>query len=242
MRRFILALLLLATIQSSVYADEVYISDRGGSHVGYIIDTWLWGYGTTLHWNAGTSPSSFTGDSIGGDTGTLWRVDLSSIPDGSPITAAEIVLIVDEVNTGGVTIRLYEIADANNGWVEGTKVGSVETGSPGWNHHTHNTITWDSPGLSTPGTDYINTLLGAVVATSLGTKTLTLNAAGRTAIEDRLASDDIEFIFRSSSYVYGHYARWHSSEASSTPDRPYMKITYTSAEEPVALSATIIRR
>ncbi len=225
---WILAILLLVIIPLPARADEVYISDRGGSHVGYILDNWLWGHASALHWNSGGDSQGWDGDSAGGDLRTLWRVDLSSIPDGSIVTAAEVVLLVNTISGGGITIILYEIANANNGWVEGTQSVAVETGSSDWNHYAHATTNWaGSAGLSTAGTDYINTSLGSVAATSTGTKTLTLNAAGRTAIEDRLASDDIEFVYYSSSYATDVYARWASSENPTTGNRPYLHITYT---------------
>ena len=240
----IIVLMAVALWWSPAHADEVYISDQGGSHVGAILDNYV---GSVLpNNNHGAGTLLILGGKVGTGGGTnnvISRCDISDIPTGSTVTAAEMILEVNVVATGG-TATLYEIHDNNNDWAEGTKVDAVEANSSCHNDHSYQDVQeWDgSPGLQTAGTDYINTSLGTVVMTSTGTKTLTLNATGRTAIEDRLATGDIEFLLRFSTYTDWQAVWLDSSESATTAERPVLHVTYTPPAAGGAPQAVIIRR
>jgi len=139
-------------------------------------DTFLYSDGATL--NFGTWFQLFC---KGQFYKPLFRFDLSGLPAGATCTAATLKLYA--LNTeGSNTYNLYQVADANGDWVEGTKAAAAETGSPCWNKKAYNTVDWaGSAGMSTAGTDYINTVLATVTASSTGAGGeifLTFNAAG----------------------------------------------------------------
>lgn len=239
---WVLAIVFIASIPA--HAIDVYISDRGGSHVGYCEDNGLFGdpFANAVNLNYGAATNIWVGASAFGDypIRTIQRYDLSMIPDGVIIQAAEIVIEVTTIIGSGDTVSLYQITDANNNWVEGTSSGATEVGASCWNDHTYQNVTeWaGSAGLSTAGIDYVNTKLMLDLAISTtGSKTLTLNAAGRIAIRKRLDDDDIEFLLHNTTTTQSNYAQFATSEHGTTSYRPYLKITYA-----LATPLIIIRR
>lgn len=228
------ALAMVLTISAPVQAIDVFISDRGGSHVGSCEDNALFGdpFANAYNFNFGGAPALFVGASPFGNNPirTIHRYDISMIPGNATIQAAEIVIEVTLVTGSGDTVSLYMIADANNDWVEGSSNNETEVGASCWNDRTYpNSTEWaGSPGLSTAGTDYVNTkLMSDVAISTTGSKTLTLNAAGVASIEDRLGDGDIEFLFHNTTTTEDNLFYLASSENGTTAFRPYLKVTYT---------------
>jgi len=90
----------------------------------------------------------------------LVQFDLSSVP--SPITSAELFFYVVTSTSFTYTLYVYRILDANSDWVEGTKNGQAETGSPSWSAKKESVEPWaGSAGLSTADTDYDSNELGS---------------------------------------------------------------------------------
>jgi hypothetical protein len=233
--RACLALCLLACA-SPAWADSVNISDRGGTDVGYCEDNYTSSV-LNPNDNGGGATSGYTGVNLG-EWRALWRFDLSSIADTATITAASINFYGSHTGLS-FTGTLCRIADANNDWVEGTANWTTETGASCWNKKIYNTTNWaGSAGLSTATTDYINTSLGTVTLASTGSKTLTLNAAGVTAIQNRLASDDIEFILFNNAGD-GSFFQISSSENATAANRPQLSVTYTPAAAGQVICVTI---
>lgn len=230
MRTLIKTLFVLFLFCSSAQADTVYISDQGGSHVGYCHDNGLVA-GGLANANYGGNNLLAAGDVSGLDEHTIIRWDTSQIPEGSDVTAVDIVFEVDAVYSGGVTITAYELDLDNYGWTEGTETGGTQAGSSCWNDHTYqNQVEWaGGAGCDVAGTDYINTSLGTCDMTSTGTKTLSLNASGVQAVEDSITGGTFEMITIPDTYDTGVRSVWRSSEYATAGDRPYMQVTYTEA-------------
>jgi hypothetical protein len=128
-------------------------------------------------------------------------------------------------------ISIYRIADANGSWVEGTSLGDSQSGSSCWNYRAYNTNTWaGSAGLSTAGTDYVNTVIGSATFTdgTSGYRTITLNSSGLTVLADWFgdASNNGVMLIGSGSNDY-----WTEIISSNGTDgsRPYLSVTYTAS-------------
>jgi len=100
------------------------------------------------------------------------RFDLSGIPSGQVCTAATLKLYWRDTNGVDDTISLYKITDANGNWVEGTSATPAASGDPCWNAKKADgsggvTTAWaGSAGLSTAGTDFVNTVIASAVTPS----------------------------------------------------------------------------
>ena len=226
-------------------AAEVFISDQSG-HVGFCEDNTLADAPALVNVNRGGNTFLFLGDG-GGDEQfrNIQRYDLSVIPSGVTITFAEIVMEATAITGSGDTSQLYQIADANNGWVEGTAVNATQVGSSCWNDYAYQNITeWaGQPGLDTAGTDYINTKLSPDQAISTtGTKTFVFNAAGVAAIQTRLSDNDIEFLFRNTTTALNNFINFASSENATNANRPYLRITHTAPPAGEGASRVLIIR
>ena len=121
---------------------------------------------------------------------TLIRFDLSSLAGiAKEITSATLRLTESSAGyspAGAGTVQLYRLADVNASWVEGTFAGTG-AGNPAdgqsiWNSrnaHTTSPTPWaGSVGASTPGTDYVNTVLASYPYTTATTGTIALPVAG----------------------------------------------------------------
>ena len=242
MRKLILSLLVTLLLASPVVADDYYISDQGGTHVGSCADNTIYSASAFNAYNlnyGGSATISVGSPAIGGAGRVITRFDLSMIEDDAEPIAAEIVLVATVITGGGDTVSLYQIAAANNGWVEGTADGVTQAGSSCWNDYAYQNVTeWaGSAGLSTATTDYINTKLATDQAISTtGTKTFALNTSGLAAVKARLASDNIEFLFNNLTTTTGNFITFASSENGTAGNRPYLHITTAGAP------ALIIRR
>lgn len=119
----------------------------------------------------------------------LQRWDLSDIPAGAIITSATLSLYDtnSSLRTANCTFNIYKISDANGDWVEGTKEDATGGAEPTWNYKVQNASTaWaGSAGLSTSGTDFINTSLASGTFTdgSSGFKDISLNSDGIDVLE-----------------------------------------------------------
>ena len=244
MRKLILSFLLAMLLASPVLADDYYISDQGGTHVGSCVDNTIYSPSTFNAYNlnyGGSAVISVGSSAIGGAGRIIARFDLTTIPGDSEIIAAEIVLVATSIAGGGDTISLYRIATANNGWVEGVQDGVLAddaTDESCWNWKAYNEGAWaGSAGLSTAGTDHYNTKLATDQAISTtGTKAFALNDTGLAAMKAMLAGNSIEFIFKNLTTTTGNYITFASSENGTVGNRPYLHITTAGAP------ALIIRR
>ena len=125
----------------------------------------------------------------------LFRFILSSIDSSNIATAASLIVTKasPKDSTRTTTYNLYEIATANGDWIEGTKDGATAgSGEPCWDAKAADgaggvTTAWaGSAGMSTAGTDYVNTSLASAnmlrhdeIYTQY---TYTLNASGLAVI------------------------------------------------------------
>lgn len=99
--------------------------------------------------NYGTSQSEVAASIFS----SISRIDETLIPAGT-ITLFEQKSVVSGTRT--YDFNVYKIAAANAGWVEGTKNGAIEAGSPCWNYHAYNTVNWaGAAGCSVSGTDFV---------------------------------------------------------------------------------------
>ena len=102
------------------------------------------------------------------DNNGVMRFSASLIPAGT-LTAFRLSIYTTTGTGNGAQLNVYFIKDANT-WVEGTKNGTVETGSSCWQYAKYNTQSWaGSLGCSKSGTDYD-------ANASPPTMTLTVNA------------------------------------------------------------------
>lgn len=107
-------------------------------------------YGGRSTWVIGCSASGVVYHSV-------FRVLAAGLPGGT-ITAARMYFYRASygVSTQPGTLQAFAVTDANT-WVEGTVVGSLQTGSCCWGYAKYNTQAWaGSVGCSTIGTDYDN--------------------------------------------------------------------------------------
>jgi len=167
-----LIMALWAVAVMPVAADVVTFREGLNGYTG-AEDTWLGNFShPTVGWsnsNFGASTSLGIGD--GSTTGTdirrpIIRFDVSSLPVNAPIVSATLTLreIFDGPSSGDFAFSVYQIADANASWIEGTgsNTGTAQTGAPSWNNRAHPSTPWaGSAGLSTAGTDYLATPVGS---------------------------------------------------------------------------------
>lgn len=102
---------------------------------------------------------------------SIIKFDVSSIPGSTTITSAVFSVRIADVTCSyaGTLIDCYEIAVGNAAWIEGTKTNAqAGAGEPCWNALAANgsggvTTAWaGSAGLSTAGTDYVNSVIGTL--------------------------------------------------------------------------------
>ena len=183
-----------------------------------------------------------TGNQICQTTGrALIRYVLSSIPSNAESSSASLKLIKVSgvVSSLAQTLTMYKIADANGDWIEGTKNKmTAGAGEPCWNAKEADgsggvTTAWaGSAGLSTAGTDYVNTSLGSVGTNrvdAIGTEyTIAINASGLTVLNSWFGDATNNGFLLYGAYGYGH-AGLGSSENTTEAYRPVLSITYTAA-------------
>lgn len=153
---------------------------------------------------------------------------------GATITAATFGCYINNTSAGGnININIYQIAAANLGWIEGTKAGTAAgAGEPDWSHfsHTGPVTTWaGNVGLSTPTTDYVNTVYGSFAGTSTGAKTATLSADAITYLNSKIGDKADFLLFTPDSFFANRFTQIRSSEYTTAGERPYLELTYTPA-------------
>lgn len=159
----------------------------------------------------------------------LFRFDLSGLPAGATCTAATLKLYAIGAE-GSNTYNLYKITDANGDWVEGTKNASTAgAGEPCWNYKKYNTDAWvGGAGMPTAGTDYVNTIIASVTASSAGAGSeifLTFNAAGLAVLESWFgAATNNGFVLITSKSDTAYELA--SGEHATTGYRPVLSLSY----------------
>ena len=172
----------------------------------------------------------------------LFRFDLSTIPTTATIVSATLKLYSSGA-TQAQTYTVYKITDANGDWVEGTGNDSKINGAPCWNYkayHTSTPTSWaGSAGLSTAGTDYVNTVLATASLGAISDTNeiaISFGADGLAVLQSWFgdASNNGLLLITSGTDEY-----YHSGEATNESYRPVLAITYTAAGAfiPINLSA-----
>jgi hypothetical protein len=164
---------------------------------------------------------------------TLIRFDLSSLQSmlaqGYSIHGAQLTLtLASNADHLGVATSLYRVSDGNANWVEGTAIATTQPGSSDWNHRIYNTQPWaGSPGLSTPGADYVPTPLATANAplTAGGTMTLTLSDVSFLADWINNPTHNAGFLVRQASGSFS-VDQFNSREASTVASRPQLVVTF----------------
>ncbi len=145
---------------------------------------------------------------------SLLRFDLSGLGAETSITSATLTLVTDRLDklqqaNGNFDLRLFLLADSNQGWVQGTNNGNTATaGEPCWRYRQFDTAGWTGgPGignstasagvaalLGTVQVDVTNTVLGQVFTFTIdspeGINALTNWAAGGDNAGFLLATDE----------------------------------------------------
>ncbi len=165
-------------------------------------------------------------------------VNLSdSIPDGVLISSAILVIKINGINNSpDATTRIYRMApdsaDFANSYAD-------------WNHRDHGAAdSWNMAGLGA-GVDYLSTQIDEIesklVAGQLDTFDIT------TWVREIVEDDSVNFglFLRSATETASQAFSYHSMQASSASDRPFVEITYTVPPPPPPKGAgrrTVIRR
>ncbi len=197
--------------------------------------------------NYGNSNSLWAGkDAQGADRRILLRFDVSAldgVTDG--VTSATLTMTLENLSgstSGSVLLSLYEVSSANAGWVQGNAGGAFEAGSSAWNYRQSATVNWaGSAGLSTPGIDYVNTVID-------GVKTVTTGATGQEGVEvtwslsaellERwISGDNAGLLFvvtpvGEDPLEAGDNFRFASSTWGTVAHRPELTVTYEAIPEP----------
>lgn len=167
---------------------------------------------------------------------SLIRFDLSSISAGSTCTAAAMKVTNYQDVPAEMNFYLYEIASANGDWIEGTSTGGAQNGSPCWNYKAYNTTAWaGSAGLSTAGTDYVNTALAEKTLTTASKNTnlveMTINASGLSVLSGWFGdASNAGLLFISDHATQYHI--FHSKESATEGYRPVLSVTYAAGGVP----------
>jgi hypothetical protein len=145
------------------------------------------------------------------DTGALIKWNLSSIPAGSTIQSVKITLNVTDAST-----QSYNIYDVKRAWVESTATWKI------WNTGQN----WQTNGAE-GANDRGSTSLGTVIATPVGSRTTTLNAAGIAVVQSWVnnSATNNGFIFSNYSATNDNVI-FSSREAATATQRPKIEIIY----------------
>lgn len=216
------------------------IGDNTGDTYSGLEDTRVDNDGGAVDDTFGTHVNGFCGSNGSGRIlKDLQRFDLSGLTSGWTVTGT--VLYLYDLDwaprTADCTINVYQIASANGDWIEGTTTDETEVGSPCWNKKEYNTVNWaGSIGLSTAGTDYVNTSLGSAVFTDgvSGYRTITFNATGEGIIEGWLGDATNDGLLLVGTGSGATWTQWDSSQGTDG-QRPYLSVTYTVTAAGIAI-------
>ena len=164
----------------------------------------------------------------------LCRFDLSSISSLSVCVSAKLILYATSIIAG--TINVYKISDANGDWIQGTKNRTqAGSGEPCWNAKAADgsggvTTAWaGSAGMSTAGTDYVNTVIATFTTesnlTSNEAMEIVFNENGLAVLQDWFGDVTNNGFLITHSSVAAQSA--HSLESLTPSYRPVLEITYT---------------
>jgi hypothetical protein len=138
--------------------------------------------------------------------------------------------------SGSNTVELYRLADANAGWIEGTKNGApAATGEVTWNSRQHGVAGWaGSPGASTAGADYVNTLLASKSfdTTTDGVFDLVIAGANAGFLLDWASNAGFLLTPTNTTQPSNNLIIFHSREATDATLWPELIVDFTPAPEP----------
>ena len=171
---------------------------------------------------------------------TLYRFILSSIPSGSICSACSIALTVtanEYTGDGSSTLSFFKVTDANGDWVEGTKDSDTAgEGEPCYAYKKYSATTptnWaGSAGMTTAGTDYVNTVLGSFTwlhNETVGTqKSATFNASGLSVIQSWFGEATNNGLVAVTTAGYNFRSPYSAfAEHATASYRPVLTVTYT---------------
>lgn len=164
----------------------------------------------------------------------LLRFDLSLFT-GNVISASLDLFIADTTYSyAGTIVDIYKISNANGDWIEGTVGSAAQTGSPCWKYKAYHASTptnWaGSAGLSTAGTDYIDTVIGTFTVPSsfsVGTKlTASLSAS---VVNEWMGESTNNGILLRARTLTGSNQGFHfcTKEHATESYRPTLTVTYS---------------
>lgn len=161
-------------------------------------DTYLRSKLATTAYGSATTLLLDLGDSTGGDEYALMKWNVSAIPAAATVQSATLGLTVSNASAG-----VYNIYQYNKAWVESTATWSNQTAD-----------------------SYLGPLVGTITATTTGTKTITLNAAGVAMVQGwvkgTVANNGL--LIKSAGTTDGLDIR--ASEYSTVASRPTLTIQY----------------
>lgn len=162
-------------------------------------DTYLRSKLASSNYGTATTLLHDLGDSTGGDEVSLLKWNLSTIPAAATVQSASLGLTVSNASAGAYNLYQY-----NNAWVEST-------------------ATWTNQNANSN----LGPLVGTITATTTGTKTITLNAAGIAMVQGWIKGTVANhgLLIKSAGTTDGLDIR--SSEYSTTASRPTLTIQYT---------------
>ncbi|MHA2282672.1 MAG: DNRLRE domain-containing protein [Promethearchaeota archaeon] len=169
--------------------------------------------------NAGTNFGTHANLEVDGnpDEAALLYWDVTSIPFGSTIQSVDIT-----VNVTNISGDNYEIYDLKRAWIENEATWNVFASGQGW------TVpgAGDSP-------DRGSTAFGAIVGSTLGSNTTSLNAAGVAVVQSWVDDPSSNHGFIVQDYInHTNGVDFSSREAATVADRPKLEVTYTNAGQP----------
>ncbi len=161
-------------------------------------DTYLRSKLATTNYGSATTLQHDLNDSTGGNEYSLLKWNVSSIPAAAAVQTVTLGFTVSNSSAGAYNVYQY-----NNAWVEST-------------------ATWTN---QTPDS-YLGSLVGTITATSTGTKSITLNAAGVAMVQGWVNGTVTNngILIKSASTTDGLDIR--SSEYSTVASRPMLTIQY----------------
>ncbi|MCC6423773.1 MAG: DNRLRE domain-containing protein [Phycisphaerales bacterium] len=201
----------------------------------------------TMNWG-GAANNNTGGSWIMSTTGlavhSLLQFDISSLAGKGTIDSATLKLTRRSIGANDQTynVYIYQLADANAGWQQGTGTGSAATaGDVTWNNRIHSSTPWaGSAGASTAGTDYISTPVATISYEANVANGLVYEIPlSNTLIEHWISGPNAGLIIMAEDGTYGSQdAGFFTSEAGlvdgfgTTADRPLLEVTYTPVPEP----------
>lgn len=180
----------------------------------------------------------------GTDHKGLVEFDLSSIPAGANTTSATFSVYGADVKAGATSQTCYEIASGNAGWPQGDENWAVGgDGDSTWNKYDAGTPGQDwagSAGLSTAGTDYINTAI-VTWAPALGWNDASFSDAS--VIDDwyGTSNENYGMLCVANSDPESLVKYFSSDYVTDTTLRPKLSLTYTQVSKSKNTTASFVK-